>query len=224
VFRCEDLKTKELVGVKIVKNEAAYFNQALIEARILQRLNTEFDPHGKHGIVRLHDTLTYKKHLCLVFELCSINLYQLIKMNRFRGLNIPLIRAISIQLLDALHVLRRARVLHCDIKPENIVLASLSTSKIKLIDFGSACTEGDDMYSYVQSRFYRAPEVLMGLPYSGSVDIWSVGCVIAELFLGLPLFPGRLHRASFLALPMLLYCTLTLSSCLPRTCACACSR
>lgn len=61
---------------------------------------------------------------------------------------------------------------------------------IKLIDFGSACFEGQTTHTYIQSRFYRSPEVLIGLPYDSAIDIWSLGCVAAELFLGLPILPG----------------------------------
>ena len=61
---------------------------------------------------------------------------------------------------------------------------------IKLIDFGSACFEGQTTHTYIQSRFYRSPEVLVGLPYDSAIDIWSLGCVAAELFLGLPILPG----------------------------------
>jgi hypothetical protein len=61
---------------------------------------------------------------------------------------------------------------------------------LKLIDFGSACFEGKTMYSYIQSRFYRSPEVLLGVPYNGAIDLWSLGCVCAEMFVGLPIFPG----------------------------------
>lgn len=99
------------------------------------------------------------------------------------------------QILDALIVLRDASIIHCDLKPENILLASPSPAggslgKLKLIDFGSACFEGRTFFSYIQSRFYRSPEVLLGLSYNGAIDMWSFGCVAAELFLGLPLFPG----------------------------------
>lgn len=61
---------------------------------------------------------------------------------------------------------------------------------IKLIDFGSACFEGQTTHTYIQSRFYRSPEVLVGLPYDSAIDMWSLGCVAAELFLGLPILPG----------------------------------
>jgi hypothetical protein len=92
-------------------------------------------------------------------------------------------------------VLREAAIIHCDLKPENILLAPPgpgggSLGQLKLIDFGSACFESRTAYSYIQSRFYRSPEVLLGLSYSAAIDMWSFGCVAAELFLGLPLFPG----------------------------------
>jgi dual specificity protein kinase YAK1 len=61
---------------------------------------------------------------------------------------------------------------------------------VKVVDFGSACMEQETTYSYIQSRFYRSPEILLGLPYSSAIDMWSVGCICGELFLGLPLFPG----------------------------------
>ncbi|KAH9251280.1 hypothetical protein BASA81_010833 [Batrachochytrium salamandrivorans] len=93
-------------------------------------------------------------------------------------------------ILDGLIVLGRAGIIHCDLKPENILLKNLESPAIKIIDFGSACHENQTVYTYIQSRFYRSPEVLMGLPYTSSIDMWSVGCISAELFLGLPLFPG----------------------------------
>ena len=59
-----------------------------------------------------------------------------------------------------------------------------------MIDFGSACHERQTVYTYIQSRFYRSPEVLLGIPYNAAIDMWSLGCIAVELFLGLPLFPG----------------------------------
>lgn len=63
-------------------------------------------------------------------------------------------------------------------------------SAIKVIDFGSSCFVNERMYTYVQSRFYRSPEVIMGLPYGCEIDMWSFGCILAELYMGYPLFPG----------------------------------
>jgi dual specificity protein kinase YAK1 len=61
---------------------------------------------------------------------------------------------------------------------------------LKVIDFGSACFEGFAVFHYIQSRYYRSPEVLLGLPYDSAIDMWSLGCIAAELFLGIPIFPG----------------------------------
>ncbi|KAH8062129.1 protein kinase [Aureococcus anophagefferens] len=97
-------------------------------------------------------------------------------------------------ILSALVCLDDAKIVHCDVKPENILLSPRpgddGASVVKLIDFGSACVEGRSTQTYVQSRFYRAPEVLVGAPYDGAIDVWSAACVVAELMLGLPVFPG----------------------------------
>ena len=162
----------------------------MMEVTILEMLNGNWDPHDQHHILRLRDTFIHAKHLCLVFELLSSNLYELIKQNSFRGLSTSLVRVFTTQLLDALTVLHEARLIHCDLKPENILLKTLQTPSIKLVDFGSACHERQTVYTYIQSRFYRSPEVLLGLPYNASIDMWSLGCIAVELFLGLPLFPG----------------------------------
>lgn len=125
-----------------------------------------------------------------MFELLSVNLYELIKQNHFKGLSTNLVRVFSIQLLDTLSVIKASQIIHCDLKPENILLKNLDSPAIKVIDFGSACHESQQTYTYIQSRFYRSPEVLLGLRYTTAIDMWSFGCIVAELFLGLPIFPG----------------------------------
>ncbi|KAG1440389.1 hypothetical protein G6F56_011945 [Rhizopus delemar] len=82
-------------------------------------------------------------------------------------------------------------MIHCDLKPENILLKYPKKSTIKVIDFGSSCAEDQRLYTYIQSRFYRAPEIILQLEYTKAIDMWSVGCIIAELYMGLPLFPGK---------------------------------
>ncbi|WAR61318.1 hypothetical protein PtB15_12B3 [Puccinia triticina] len=190
VVKCQDMKTHQVVAVKVVKNKQAYFSQSMMEVTILELLNNTWDPENKHHILRMKDTFIHHNHLCLVFELLSSNLYELIKQNSFRGLSTSLVRVFTNQLLDALTVLNEAHLIHCDLKPENILLTSLSSPEIKVIDFGSACHERQTVYTYIQSRFYRSPEVILGLPYSSAIDMWSLGCICVELFLGLPLFPG----------------------------------
>lgn len=190
VVKCQNMITKEIVAVKVIKNKPAYLNQSMMEVSILEHLNNKIDRHDQHNLLRLKDKFVHREHLCLVFELLSSNLYELIKQNEFRGLSTNLVRVFARQLLDSLMVLKEARLIHCDLKPENILLKSLDSPVIKVIDFGSACHEQRTVYTYIQSRFYRSPEVILGLPYTSSIDMWSLGCIVAELFLGLPIFPG----------------------------------
>ncbi|PPQ89720.1 hypothetical protein CVT25_014121 [Psilocybe cyanescens] len=190
VVKCQNMKTHEIVAVKVVKNKPAYFNQSMMEVTILELLNKTCDPNDEHHILRLRDSFIHRSHLCLVFELLSSNLYELIKQNQFQGLSTQLVKVFMAQLLDAMTVLKDARLIHCDLKPENILLKSLQSPQIKVIDFGSACHERQTVYTYIQSRFYRSPEVLLGMSYTAAIDMWSLGCIAVELFLGLPLFPG----------------------------------
>ncbi|KAM6502043.1 Protein kinase-like domain containing protein [Amanita muscaria] len=190
VVKCQNMKTHEVVAVKVVKNKPAYFNQSMMEVTILELLNKSCDPNDEHHILRLRDSFIHRNHLCLVFELLSSNLYELIKQNQFQGLSTQLVKVFMAQLLDAMTVLKDARLIHCDLKPENILLKSLQSPQIKIIDFGSACHERQTVYTYIQSRFYRSPEVLLGMNYTAAIDVWSLGCIAVELFLGLPLFPG----------------------------------
>ena len=190
VVKCQNMRTSQLVGIKVIKNQASYFNQSMMEVTVLEMLNNRFDRNDEHHVVRMLDTFVFRSHLCIVVELLSLNLYELIKQNQYRGFSLSLCRVFLAQCLDSLHILRAARIIHCDLKPENILLQSLDKPHVKIIDFGSACHEYQTVYTYIQSRFYRSPEVILGLPYSASIDMWSLGCIAAELFLGLPIFPG----------------------------------
>lgn len=190
VVKCQNCLTKEIVAVKVIKSRSEYINQSVTEVKNLKIINQNLDPSDKHHFLRLNDTFFHKNHLCLVFELLGKNLYELLKQNRFHGLSISLIRKFTHQLLDSLCVLKVNKLVHCDLKPENILLCSNDKSDIKVVDFGSSCEESQTLYTYIQSRFYRAPEVMLGMPYSASIDVWSLGCIVAELFLGIPIFPG----------------------------------
>ncbi len=142
--------------------------------------------------VRLLTSFMYRNHQCLVFEMLSLNLYELLKNTQFGGVSLNLIRKFAKQVLKALSFLARedVDVIHCDLKPENILLRHPKKSGVKVIDFGSSCRSNRRMYSYIQSRFYRSPEVILGLPYAVSIDMWSLGCILAEMHTGEPLFSG----------------------------------
>ncbi|GEQ70888.1 hypothetical protein JCM33374_g4568 [Metschnikowia sp. JCM 33374] len=187
VVKCQNLANQSIVAVKVVKSKAAYLNQSLSEVKILEFLNQ--NSHSGN-FIRLLDTFMHKEHLCLVFELLASNLYELIKQNSFHGLSMKLVKSLTKQLLSSCAQLKSFQIIHCDLKPENILLCQPDKPEIKVIDFGSACFTRRTIYSYIQSRFYRSPEVILGLPYTESIDMWSLGCIVGELFLGLPMFPG----------------------------------
>ena len=94
------------------------------------------------------------------------------------------LQIITQQCLEALSYLHDLGIIHCDLKPENILIKSYRRCEIKIIDLGSSCFQSDNLSLYVQSRSYRAPEVMLGLPYDQKIDLWSVGCILAELHSG----------------------------------------
>lgn len=144
-------------------------------------------------IVRLITNFSFRGHLCLVFELLSYNLYDLLRNTNFRGVSLNLTRKFTSQLCSALEFLSRQdlQIIHCDLKPENILLVNPKRSAIKLVDFGSSCHVNEKVYQYIQSRFYRSPDVLLSLDYTMAIDMWSLGCILVELHTGEPLFAGQ---------------------------------
>jgi len=190
VVRVYDYKTSGYVALKMIRNKKRFHHQALVEVKILEHLK-ERDQENTSNVVHVLDYFYFRNHLCITFELLSINLYEFIKNNNFQGVSLGLIRRFAIQLLTALRFLRKQRVIHCDFKPENVLLKNPTKSGIKVIDFGSSCFDDERVYTYIQSRFYRSPEVILGIPYDVAIDMWSFGCILAELHTGYPLFPGE---------------------------------
>ncbi|CAH3146747.1 unnamed protein product [Pocillopora meandrina] len=191
VCKAYDHQENEYIAIKIIKNKKPFLNQAQIEVRLLELMNSH-DPDGKYYIVRLKRHFMYRNHLCLVFELLSYNLYDLLRNTNFRGVSLNLTRKFAQQMCTALLYLStpELNIIHCDLKPENILLCNPKRSAIKIVDFGSSCQLGQRIYQYIQSRFYRSPEVLLGVPYDLAIDMWSLGCILVEMHTGEPLFSG----------------------------------
>ncbi|CAK0905214.1 unnamed protein product [Prorocentrum cordatum] len=160
-----DLENNRMVCMKVIKNDKDYLDQSLDEIKLLKYINVNGDVDDQ-CVLRLYDYFYHKEHLIIVTEL----------------------QKISKQVLTALEYVHSLRLIHCDLKPENILIKSYSRCEVKVIDFGSSCFVDDQMSSYVQSRSYRAPEVMLGLGYDQKIDIWSLGCIIAELWTGYVLF------------------------------------
>ncbi|XP_049589174.1 homeodomain-interacting protein kinase 1 isoform X1 [Syngnathus scovelli] len=158
---------------------------------ILNRLSAE--NADEYNFVRSYECFQHKGHTCLVFEMLEQNLYDFLKHSKFSPLPLRHIRPILQQVATALMKLKSLGLIHADLKPENIMLVDplRQPYRVKVIDFGSASHVSKAVCStYLQSRYYRAPEIILGLPFCEAIDMWSLGCVIAELFLGWPLYPG----------------------------------
>lgn len=156
---------------------------ALREIRILKKL--------KHAnIVNLLEVVWQHKLLYLVFEFVEFTVLEEIQKYPY-GTSSYNAKKIAYQLLQALNYCHSLEIVHRDIKPENLLLSGQGI--LKLCDFGFARTlkPNQKLTEYVSTRWYRAPELLVGgKSYDFSVDIWSVGCLLAELLFGKPLFPG----------------------------------
>ena len=206
VCECFDHKKKEKVAVKVIKNKQKFHQQAKVEIRVLQSMR-ENDPEDKKGIIRMKNYFLFRNHVCITFELISVNLYEFLRLNHFQGISQSLIRCFAKQVLISLDYTRSLDIIHCDLKPENILLVNPQKAAIKLIDFGSSCFIPERLHTYIQSRFYRAPEIILGIAYTPAIDVWSLGCILVELFTGHPLWPGEseldqlIHIVSTLGLP-----------------------
>ena len=185
VTRCLDHKRKREVALKMICADESFELQARIEVSALERTR-----NGSPYVVEMFEHFVFCDQVCVVFELLHINLYEWLASRDFKGLDMSIVQHIAWQMMHALVYLKRIGIVHCDIKPENILLRRPGAYDVKLIDFGSACFKDSTTYTYIQSRFYRAPEVMLGIDYGHPIDVWSLACVVAELFTGRTLFTG----------------------------------
>ncbi|OHT06997.1 Dual specificity tyrosine-phosphorylation-regulated kinase 3 [Tritrichomonas foetus] len=189
VLRCFDYKTKTYVALKIIVNTPIMQEQGKIEVSILKTLN-EKEGHDESCVIKCLDCFVFRNHICVTSEILGSDLYETSRKMRFRPFSISQVKSIGHDILKALEFIHDHNIIHCDMKPENVLLCPGSSQNVKIIDFGSSCKVGEQKYEYIQSRFYRAPEVILGLKYGPAMDIWSFGCIMAEMLLGKPLFAG----------------------------------
>ena len=193
--------THDKVAFKRIKNDPKYLREAYREITILNRMNNR-----SNHCVFYYGSTKIDNFLYLIFEKLDMNLYSFQKQYS-DCLNMSNVIHISYQILDALCFIHEY-VIHCDLKHENIMIDS-ETYHIKVIDFGSShyIDKPKPSTDYIVSRYYRPPEVVFGLPYSTKLDIWSFGCIVSELLIGAPIFPGKSQRdlifkiASYLGIP-----------------------
>nr|XP_046274229.1 homeodomain-interacting protein kinase 1-like [Scatophagus argus] len=191
VVKCVRMSDKKTVAIKMMKNEGSNIMQAKAEASSLSKLRS-LDP-DKCNIVRWYKQFTDRGYICFLFEPLDKSLLDLMREKYFRPLPLKEIRPIVQQLANALEHLKTVGIIHADLKMENVVLVDhvRVPYKVKLIDFGLACdVSAAKPGMYIQSRPYRSPEILLGLPFTEAIDMWALGCLAATLYLGKMLYPG----------------------------------
>lgn len=127
VVRATDHKNGVDVALKIIRNKKRFHHQALVEVGILERLMLK-DRDQKSNIVRTRGYFYFRNHLCITFECLGMNLYEFIKKNNFRGFSLSFIKKIAVQLLLSLRLLSQEKIIHCDLKPENVLMKSSKSS------------------------------------------------------------------------------------------------
>ncbi|PTB67728.1 protein kinase [Trichoderma citrinoviride] len=195
VARAVDITTKQVVAIKMMRNNDALRKGGYTEIAILQKLN-DADPENKKHIVKFERSFDHRGHLCMAFENLSMNLREVLrKFGNNVGINLKATRAYAYQAFVALAHMRKCSIIHADLKPDNI-LVNESRNVLKICDLGTAIDRSDaatahtEITPYLVSRFYRAPEIILGMPYDYGVDMWSIGCTLYELYTGKILFTG----------------------------------
>ncbi|KAG7392972.1 Cyclin-dependent kinase-like 3 [Phytophthora pseudosyringae] len=187
VLKCRHKVTGQIVAIKKFKesdDDEQVKKTALREIKILKQLKHE-------NIVSLLEVFRMKGKLYLVFEFVEKTILEEIERHP-DGLDPLTLKKLMWQLVRAIHFCHQHNIIHRDIKPENLLVSR--NGVLKLCDFGFArplASAGAKYTEYVSTRWYRAPELLVGdVSYGKAVDVWSIGCMFAEIATGLPLFPG----------------------------------
>ncbi|KAF8407031.1 hypothetical protein HHK36_006156 [Tetracentron sinense] len=207
VLECLDDQTGESVAIKVYRSQ--YSKAAMTEIDVLQLL-AKNETGGSH-FVQIQDWFNHCNHICIVLEKLGPSLYAFRKSNKYCRFLVDLVRDFGRQLLESIAYIHDLHIIHTDLKPENILLASYEdikipdykkhsqdgmhclpkSSAIKLIDFGSTASGSQNHRYLITARHYRAPEVILGIGWSYPSDLWSVGCILTELFSGKTLFRPR---------------------------------
>ncbi|XP_028405017.1 dual specificity protein kinase CLK2-like isoform X1 [Dendronephthya gigantea] len=203
-LECYDSIRRQNVAVKVIKNVDRYREAAKIEIKVLEKIRQN-KSNDKNLCIMLVDWFDYHGHVCLIFERLGLSVFEFMKDNKYQGYPLDQVRHISYQLTGAIRFLHGMSLCHTDLKPENMLFVDSSydlyyneqmntqdrivrKTDIKVIDFGSATYEDEHHSRTVSTRHYRAPEVVLELGWSYPCDIWSIGCIMFELYTGFTLF------------------------------------
>ncbi|KAF8568195.1 hypothetical protein P879_05700, partial [Paragonimus westermani] len=210
VVECTDHVQNRRIALKIIKNVDKYREAAMLEINVLNFLN-ERGANVEHLCVTLLDWFDYHGHICLAFDILGLSVFDFLKENNYVGYPMEHVRHISYQLCHAVRFLHDNQLTHTDLKPENVLFVDsdyisvhnrkkrrhehmVKCSDIRLIDFGSATFDYDHHSTIVSTRHYRAPEVILELGWAQPCDVWSIGCIMFELYTGYTLFQTHDNR------------------------------
>ena len=188
VYRCTDHKWNLDVAVKVVRNEKRFHKQAKIEMQIYDLFNEPTGDGNKEYVINMIKGFHFRNDIYMVFPNFGIDLYNYYKKN-----DIPIedVKGFGNQIARGLSFIHSFNIIHMDLKPENILIRD---KHLKIIDLGSSIIKEDNkslIKDYIQSRYYRSPEVIFKLDITSKIDIWSFGCILYELFTKTPLFPAK---------------------------------
>ena len=191
------------IALKIIKNVDKYREAAKLEINVLHKL-ADKDPETKYLCVKMLDWFDFHGHICIAFDLLGTSVFDFMKDNNYQAYPLNQVRHISWQLVHSVKFLHENQLTHTDLKPENILFITdeydmqyshrgkvtkrINNSEVRLIDFGSATFDYEHHSTVVSTRHYRAPEVILELGWSQPCDVWSIGCIMFELYLGMTLF------------------------------------
>jgi len=210
VVKVKELNTDQVLALKIIKNVDKYREAAKLEVNVLEKLQ-EKDPQGNFLCGKMLSWFNYWGHMCLLFELLGLSVFDFLKENNYHPYPLDQVRHIIYQLCHSVKFLHECRLTHTDLKPENILFCSsdweisynarkrkdvrkVKNTEVRLIDFGSATFDWEHHSKVVSTRHYRAPEVILELGWAQPCDIWSIGCIAFELYLGFTLFQTHDNR------------------------------
>lgn len=210
VVACRDRIRGKKVAVKIIKNIEKYRVAAKIEIRVLRHIRDGAES-GADLCVKLLDWFDYYGHICLTFDLLGLSVFDFLKENGYHPYPLDHVRKISYQLIKSVKYLHSMRLTHTDLKPENVLFINhehevrynaekgreyfvVRNPDIMLIDFGSATFDDEHHSTIVSTRHYRSPEVILELGWTHPCDMWSIGCIMFELYRGFTLFQTHNNR------------------------------
>ncbi|XP_021693299.1 uncharacterized protein LOC5570105 isoform X2 [Aedes aegypti] len=210
VVKVKDLEMEHTMALKVIKNVEKYREAAKLEINALEKI-AEKDPTFQHLCVKMLDWFDYHGHMCIAFEMLGLSVFDFLRENNYEPYPMDHVRHMAYQLCYAVKFLHENKLTHTDLKPENILFVDseftttfngrknrevrrVKCTDIRLIDFGSATFDHEHHSTIVSTRHYRAPEVILELGWSQPCDVWSIGCIMFELYLGITLFQTHDNR------------------------------